>query len=156
HDQINVHVVSPQQNAQLVSTAAPIELKFSQQMDTSSVAVQVQPATQVKTEWQGNTLKITPVYGLQGNTQYTVHVGAGAQTAAHQPVGRIQPVTFSTGPTPTPTPSAGPTPTPQPTPVLNPHAIAPIGGVRAHWSSDGSGLLVIGPNGQLQLWPVAG
>ncbi|HXM55438.1 MAG TPA: Ig-like domain-containing protein [Candidatus Dormibacteraeota bacterium] len=156
HDQINVHVVSPQQNAQLVSTATPIEMKFSQPMDTSSVQVQVQPATQVKTEWQGNTLKITPVYGLQGNTQYTVHVAPGAQTATHQPVGRIQPVTFSTGPVPTPTPSPGPTPTTSPTPVLSPHAIAPIGAARAHWSADGSGLLVIGPNGQLQLWPVAG
>lgn len=156
HDQINVHVVSPQQNAQLLSTATPIELKFSQPMDASSVQVQVQPATQVKTEWQGNTLKITPVYGLQGNTQYTVQVAPGAQTAAHQPVGKIQPVTFSTGPTPTPTPSAGPTPTPSPTPVLSPRQVAPIGGARAHWSADGSGLLVIGPNGQLQLWPVAG
>ena len=154
-DRIDVHVNSPQQNAQLVSTATPIELRFSQPMDTSSVQVKVEPSTKIKTEWQGNTLTITPVNGLQANTQYQVKV-VSAQTATHQPVSRIQPVTFTTGPPPTPTPSAGPTPTPSSSPVLNPRQIAPIGTPRAHWTTDGAGLLVVGPNGQLQLFPLGG
>jgi Bacterial Ig-like domain len=154
-DRIDVHVNSPQQNAQLVSTAEPIELQFSQPMDTSSVQVKVEPTTKIKTEWQGSTLKITPVNGLQANTQYQVKVVSG-QTATHQPVGRIQPVTFTTGPPPRPTPSVSPTPSPSSAPVLSPRQIAPIGTPRAHWTLDGTGLVVIGPNGQLQLYPVAG
>jgi Bacterial Ig-like domain len=154
-DRIDVRVASPQQNAQLVSTVQPIELQFSQPMDTSSVKVKVEPTTSIKTEWQGNTLKITPVNGLSANTQYQVKVTA-AQTAAHQAVSRIDPVTFTTGPRPVPTPSAGPTPSPSTSPVLTPRAIAPIGTPPARWMPDGSGLLVIGPNGQLQLFPLAG
>jgi hypothetical protein len=154
-DRIDVHVDSPLQNAQLVPTATAIELKFSQPMDTKTVDVNVQPAIDYDKNWQGNTLKITPRNGLTPNTQYTVDVKS-AQTATHQPVAKIQPVTFSTAPAPTPTPSPGPTPTPSPTPVQNAHPVAPIGTPRARWSSDGANLIVVGPTGQLQVFPAAG
>jgi hypothetical protein len=155
HDQTNVAVVSPQQNAQLVSTVTPIELTFSEAMDTSSVQVDIQPRTDVLTDWQGNTLKITPVNGLAANTQYQVTVRA-AKTAAQKPVvtSTIKPVKFNTGPAPTPVPSAGPTPTPPPTPILNQHPVAPIGALPGLWLRDGSGLVVIGSNGQLQQYPL--
>lgn len=155
HDQTNVAVVSPQQNAQLVSTVTPIELTFSEAMDTSSVQVDIQPRTDVRTDWQGNTLKITPVNGLAANTQYQVTVRA-AKTAAQKAVATstIKPVKFNTGPAPTPRPSAGPTPTPQPSAILNQHQIAPIGALPGLWLRDGSGLVVIGSNGQLQQYPL--
>jgi hypothetical protein len=155
-DHVNVAVVSPQQDKQLVSTVQPIELKFSQPMDTSSVHVAIQPTTQAISEWQGTTLRITPLNGsLAPNTQYQVTV-TSARTKQGQAVAKIQPVVFSTGPTPTPTPSAGPTPTPAPTPIQNPHLIAPIGSAKARWTADGTGLVLIGPNGQLQQFPAAG
>jgi len=154
-DLINVSVTSPQQNAQAVPIVQPIELDFHQAMDNSSVQVQIQPPTTVRSQWQGNTLTITPVNGLSSNTQYVVTV-TSARTAQQQPVGKIQPVTFVTGPTTPPTPIAGPTPTPQPLPIQNQRAIAAIGGLPAVWSADGSGLYVVGPDGALELYQVQG
>jgi hypothetical protein len=154
-DEINVSVTLAEPNAQLVSTVQPIDLNFSQPMDTSSVHVQIQPATQFVYQWQGSTLKITPVNGLSANTQYQVTV-TSARTASQKPVAKIQPVIFSTGPAPTPTPSAGPKPTPQPLPVVGAREIAPIGGLPSLWSADGSSLFVVGPTGQLQQYPLQG
>jgi hypothetical protein len=156
NDHVNVAVASPQKDKTLVSTIQPIELSFSQPMDTSSVRVDIQPTTRAISEWQGTTLRITPLNGsLAPNTQYQVTV-TSARTKQGQAVAKIQPVVFSTGPSPTPTPSAGPTPTPAPSPIQNAHLIAPIGSARAHWSADGSSIVLIGPNGQLQQFPAAG
>jgi hypothetical protein len=154
-DRIDVAVVSPQQNARLVSTVQPIELQFSQPMDQSSVRVDIQPATSYQKLWSGSTLRITPDHGLSANTQYQVSVVA-ARTASQKEVAAIKPVVFSTGPAPTPTPSVGPTPTVPPTPVLNLRQVAPIGTLPGLWLGDGSGVVVVGPTGTLQQIPLNG
>ncbi len=155
-DRVELTVMSPQNNAQLVSTVKPIELQFSQTM--KSADVNVVPATEKTTQWdaQRKILYVTPVNGLTGNTQYQVTV-TSATTADGKQVSKIKPVMFSTGPAPTPTPSVSPRPSTPPSPILSPHAVAPIaGGTRAHWTPDGTGLVVIGPNGQLQQITLAG
>lgn len=154
-DRLQLTVMSPQNNAQLVSTVKPIELQFSQTM--KSADVNVVPATEKTTQWdaQHKTLYITPVNGLAGNTQYQVTV-TSATTAEGKQVSKIKPVTFSTGPAPTPTPTVSPRPSPPPSPILNAHPLAPIAsGTRVHWTPDGTGLVVIEPGGQLQLITVA-
>jgi hypothetical protein len=159
HDRVNVALVSPQQNAQLAPTVTPIQLQFSQPMQTDSVQLQIQPATLVTKDWdaQHRTLTITPVNGLSANTQYKVTV-TSARTANSQavPVSNIKPVVFSTGPTPTSTPST-PRATPPPSPILSPHDIMPIlGGSHVQWSIDGSSLYAISPSGALMQIPLSG
>jgi len=160
HDQVNVRLVSPQNNTQLAPTVTPIQLKFNQPMQTDSVQLQIEPATQVTSDWdaQHRVLTITPVNALAANTQYRVTVKA-ARTADSQavPVSTIKPVVFSTGPVPTPTPSTSPRATPPPSPILSPHDIASIlGGSRVQWSLDGSSIYAISPSGALQQIPLSG
>src|SRR5260370_20796995 len=150
-DRVALTVVRPQTTAPLVSTVKPIELQFSQPM--KSADVNVVPATEKTTQWdaQHKILYVTPVNGLASNTQYQVTV-TSATTADGKQVSKVKPVMFSTGPAPTPTPSVSPRPSTPPSPILNPHFVAPIaGGTRVHWTPDGSGLVVIGPNSQLPL-----
>jgi len=154
HDQINVAVVSPQNNTQLDATIRnqPIVLQFSQPMKTDSVQLDIQPATAVSRSWdeQHKVLTLTPRNGLSANTQYTVTV-TSASTAQSQPVSKIKPVVFSTLPTPAPTPSTGPRPTQPPSQILNPRSITQIAsGSRVHWSLDGGSLFAIGQDGVLQ------
>jgi Tol biopolymer transport system component len=159
-DRVNVALVSPQDHAQLAPTVTPIQLQFSQPMQTDSVQLQIEPATLVTRDWdpQHKVLTITPVNGLAANTQYRVTVRA-ARTADSQavPVSNIKPVVFSTGPTPTPRPSTGPRPTPPPSPILSPRDIASIlGGSHVQWSTDGSSLYAISPSGALEQIPLGG
>jgi hypothetical protein len=157
-DEINVAVNSPQNNAELAPTVQPIELRFSQPMKTDTVQLDVEPTTLVTTHWdaQHRVLEITPVNDLSANTRYQVTV-TSATTASGQQASKIKPVVFNTGPTPAPTPTIGPRPTPTPSPILSPHDLGPIApGSRAHWSIDGSSLIVIGPTGSLEQIPVAG
>lgn len=109
---------------QPVAAVKPIEVTFSQPMDHPSTekAVQISPATDVKYDWAGNTLKISPVAGsFAPNTQYTVSITPNvAQTATGTPVATTKPAVFTVAPTPTPaaTPTATPSPTATPVPGL--------------------------------------
>ncbi len=146
---------SPEQGAQEVALVEPIALSFSQPMDRDSVqrSIDIQPATQVHYDWQGNTLKITPVNGgLAPSTHYQVMVAPSARTAAGQGVGALPAVSFVTAPAPSPKP----TPTPTPTPVRLPgvRTVAPASSSR--WAADGTALHVVGPAGQLQTFPIGG
>ncbi|HYW23192.1 MAG TPA: Ig-like domain-containing protein [Terriglobales bacterium] len=161
HDNVNVAVHSPQQDAQnLAPAVTPIQLQFSTPMQTDSVQLQIQPATLITKDWdtQHRVLTITPVNGLSANTQYKVTV-TSARTAQSQqvPVATIRPVVFSTGPMPTPTPSQGPRPTTPPSPILSPHDITSVAsGSRVHWSIDGSSLYVISSTGTLEQVSLSG
>jgi hypothetical protein len=106
---------------QPVAAVKPLEVTFSQPMDHPSTerAVQISPATDVKYDWAGNTLKISPVVGsFAPNTQYTVSITPNvAQTATGTPVSTTKPAVFTVAPTPTPVATPTPTPTPTATPV---------------------------------------
>jgi hypothetical protein len=159
HDQVNVRLVSPQNNAQLAPTVTPILLQFNQPMQTDSVQIQIEPATQVTSNWdtQHRVLTITPVNALAANTQYRVTVKA-ARTADSQavPVATIKPVVFSTGPLPTATPSP-PRATPPPSRIISPRDVTSIlGGSRVQWSLDGGSLYAISPSGALEQIPLSG
>jgi len=158
---MTVTVTSPVANVDSVSPATPIELKFSQPMDEQTVreAVSIQPATEVRYAWDSShtVARITPVHGtLSTNTRYQVGVSDKAETVTHQ---KVQPRSFSfITIAPTPTPSAQPSATPTSTPnssLINPHRLTPAGPAAPAWSPDGR-LLIVGPNGDLQVWPLQG
>jgi hypothetical protein len=156
-----VIVSSPLQGSHAVAATKPIELTFSQAMNTSSVedSIQIQPATKVKTyQWTGaSTVDIVPENGLAPNTQYHVIVGPKAKTQSGHPVVNQPGVTFVTAPPATPRPITTPAPTPRPTPdgITAPRLIASSGAPSPAWSPDGSILYVVGPGGQLQGFSVA-
>jgi hypothetical protein len=151
-----VRYQSPLDHAQSVALVEPIDINFNQPMDHSSVeqAVQIMPATQVRYQWQGDTLQITPVNGLAPNTQYQVTVAGTARTATGRALSQTQPVVFTTTTPPSPTPT--PTPTGSLPLVGGLHELAPAGDSPARWSLDGSTLYVIDPQGRLSSVPSAG
>ena len=152
-----VQATSPLQDAQAVGLKEPIVINFSHQVDPNAVQVQIQPATQAKYDWQGSTLKITPVNNLAPNTQYQVTV-APSTKAPNQAVApkKVTFVTTAPPPTPTPAPTVKPTPSGTPQPVSNQRQLAPSGSVAPSWSGDGSKLYVVSPAGQLAAVPAAG
>jgi Bacterial Ig-like domain len=92
-----------------------IQVRFNQPMDQAAVenGVRIQPATEVSKSWNGNTLVITPVHHLSGNTPYTVtilqsDIRAASGVTAAMPIS----IRFATAPTPPAAPSAPPTLTP--------------------------------------------
>jgi len=91
-----------------VSPDHVITVAFNQPMDESAVerGVHIQPATKVSYSWLHNTLVISPVYHLSGNTPYTVTI-AQAAIRATSGVSATKPITltFGTAPTPPPGPS---------------------------------------------------
>jgi hypothetical protein len=100
-NQVAVNLVN---NKTDVPTADPIQLHFSGPVDKNAVeaSVQIQPATSVTKQWDGNTLVIVPDHQLAPNTTYTVTLKPAA-----------------TAPTPNPVkPAVTPQPTPAPTPVV--------------------------------------
>jgi hypothetical protein len=87
-----------------VATVEPIKIPVSGPVDKNAVeeSVQIQPATSVTKQWEGNTLVIVPDHPLASNTTYTVSLKPAA-----------------TVPTPNPAkPNATPQPTPPPAPVV--------------------------------------
>ena len=109
---------SPVAAQHAVSPAQVITVAFNQPMDRAAVesGLHIEPATQVRTSWNGNNLVITPVHHLAGNTPYTVTIdqpalratsGATAQaplqisfgTAATPPPGSVEPTPPALTPT---------------------------------------------------------
>src|SRR6202162_2361762 len=84
-----------------VSPNHVITVAFNQPMDQLAVerGVHIQPATKVSYSWRQNTLVISPVYHLTGNTPYTVTI---AQTAirATSGVSATKPITLTFGTAP--------------------------------------------------------
>ncbi len=101
-----------------VSPNDVITVAFNQPMDHQAVVagLNIQPATQVTTAWQGNSLVITPVHHLTGNTPYTVTI---AQPDLRTVLGTVAAapveITFGTAPTPPNTPNTTSTPNLNPT-----------------------------------------
>ncbi|HEY8672935.1 MAG TPA: Ig-like domain-containing protein [Candidatus Dormibacteraeota bacterium] len=97
-----------------VSPDHVITVAFNQPMDELAVerGVHIQPATKVSYSWLRNTLVISPVYHLSGNTPYTVTI-AQASIRATSGVSATKPITltFGTAPTPPPGPSLAMPPT---------------------------------------------
>jgi dipeptidyl aminopeptidase/acylaminoacyl peptidase len=82
-----------------------ITVAFNQPMDEVTVekGVRIQPATKVAYSWHDNTLLISPVYHLAGNTAYTVtikqdYIKATSGASASAPLV----IPFATAPTPPP------------------------------------------------------
>src|SRR5712692_3560495 len=155
-----VTVSSPIADAQTVPLQQPIPVQFSQPMEHSSTeaAVQIQPATRVTFEWQGNTLLVQPQNRqLAPNTQYQVTVGSGAKAVSGQAVAEPQTITFVTQPAPTPRPS--PTPAPSPKGLVNgERQLAALGDGRVlyAWAPDETSLYLRGKDGQLAVVPAGG
>lgn len=106
----------------LVSPNDTITVSFNQPMNHGAVesGLQIEPATQVTTGWQGNNFVITPVHHLAGNTPYTVTIAQPAVVAASGAQG-TSPVQISFGTAPTPPVSAA---TPKP-PTLSTSTLGP-------------------------------
>jgi len=75
---------SPAKSAHHVNVNLPITITFNEAMNTGSVesAVSISPSTNVTFSWNGNTLVMTPVSGLQGSQNYTVTVAGSATDLA--------------------------------------------------------------------------
>jgi hypothetical protein len=97
-----------------VSPDHVITVAFNQPMDELAVerGVHIQPATTVSYSWLRNTLVISPVYHLSGNTPYTVTI-AQAAIRASSGVSATKPITltFGTAPSPPSGPSLATPPT---------------------------------------------
>jgi len=129
----------------------PITLTFSQAMDHQSVeqAIHIEPATQVRYNWQGNQLTIVPnTSSLAPNTQYHVTIAPTATTAAGKPIDKPIAVTFNTQPPTSPAPAPNASPSPSiglaGEKLLQPGVVTIVG-----WSADGGTLFYIGRNGEL-------
>ncbi|MBV9099604.1 MAG: Ig-like domain-containing protein [Candidatus Dormibacteraeota bacterium] len=103
-----LHSVSPEQ---------AVTVAFNQPMDHAAVVagLRIQPATEITTAWQGNSLVITPVHHFAGNTPYTVSI---AQAALRTSIGTVAAaplvITFGTAATPPPVGQTSSTPELQP------------------------------------------
>src|SRR5438132_8886 len=100
----DIHLVNGKSN---VATIEPIKIPFSGPVDKAAVEVQIQiePATDYTTRWDGNTLVIVPRHPLAANTNYTVKLKPVATPQPNQPAPSAQPqvvVHFVTAPPPTP------------------------------------------------------
>lgn len=155
---------SPLQDAQAVATVQPIEIDFSQPMDHGSVeqSIQIQPATSVTYQWQGNSLRITPVHNLAPNTQYQVNISADARTQTGHSIPAQPAVTFVTAPRPAPSPATSPAPSPTSIPsptapaVSGARQVGPVGRPAPQWAPDASALYIVRPGGALEAAPLAG
>ncbi|MFZ0215072.1 MAG: Ig-like domain-containing protein, partial [Candidatus Dormiibacterota bacterium] len=164
-----LYVSSPQDRSQAVRLAQPITLKFTEPMDptTTQQAIHIRPTTKVTYHWvNSQTLDITPVNkGLAPNTRYQVTLSTGAQTQTHQPIPEASAtpgISFVTVPPPapgsTPQPTGQPSPSPSstPNPLGNVHELGAIGAQAPVWSTDGSTVYVVGPQGQLTAYSATG
>jgi Big-like domain-containing protein len=139
HDSVVVSANSQVDGQANVDPNDVIRISFTQAMDHAAVegGLRIQPATQVTRQWDGNTLVLTPVNKLSGNTPYTVTIAKASARAAD---GSVAPadihIAFGTHP------AASPTPTPTPTgpPQLALHPVVPV---------DGGAQLIIGGDGNL-------
>jgi hypothetical protein len=89
------------QGAVAADTSAPVVVNFSRPMNRASVvaALQIAPATDVRTSWRGNSLVIMPVHGLAQGVPYEVTVDAArARTAGGQAPASSLHLYFGTGP----------------------------------------------------------
>jgi WD40 repeat protein len=102
-----------------VSPNHVITVAFNQPMNEQAVerGVRIQPATKVSYSWQNNTLLITPLYHLTGNTPYTVTIAKTALRASSG-VSATAPITLSFGTAPTPPPVTGQATPPSLTPSV--------------------------------------
>ncbi len=142
----DIHLVDGKTN---VATVEPIKIPFSGPVDKAAVEVQIQiePATDYTTRWDGNTLVIVPRHPLAANTNYTVSLKPVATTQPNKPAPPAQQpvvVHFVTAPPPTP-PVVPPSYNSQnlvwsgDSPITDPGAVG-----QASWTPDGE-LLVTRP-----------
>ncbi len=109
-----------------IDPAEAITVSFNQPMDKTAVVagLHLQPAAAVTTNWQGNTLVVTPLHPLAANTAYTVTIDQAAVRSVNGTTATAA-VRFSFGTAPTPTPS--PIPAPAAPPTLVPTPLAGLG-----------------------------
>ena len=96
-----VTISSSLQGAVAANASAPVVMNFSQPMNRASVvdALQISPATDVRTAWQGDSLVITPVHGLAQGVPYEVTVDAArARTTGGAAPTESLHLFFGTGP----------------------------------------------------------
>lgn len=160
-----IFINSPLDGSKAVALQQPILVNFNQPMDhpSTEAAVKIAPATNVTFTWQQNQLAVQPTSGnLAPNTQYQVTIGAGALTAAKQPLTASQTITFVTQapapPSPSPSPTARATASPTSL-VVGEHQLAPLGGPvssTVQWSADSSSVYFVDSKGALSVVPAKG
>lgn len=153
-DQINVVSANSQIDGKgNIDPNDVIRISFTQAMDHGSVesGLHIQPATAVTKQWDGNTLVLTPVNKLSGNTPYSVTIAKGAARATNGTVAASDiHITFGTHPAPTPVPS--PSPAGPPALVLHPVGAADRG-AQLVLAADGSLLVTSAPPAASQATP---
>lgn len=134
-----------------VKADQPITLTFNQPMDHQSVeqAIRIEPATQVKFNWQGNQLTIVPAATtLAANTQYHVTIAPTATTATGKAIEKPIAVTFNTEPPPSPAPIPNASPSPG-IGIAGERLVRPGVTTVVGWTADGATLFYIGGGGDL-------
>ncbi len=128
--------ISPISAQHAVSTDNVITVAFNQPMDKQAVesGVHIQPATKVSFSWNGNSLVISPLHHLAGNTPYTVTIVKSAirstsGVAATKPIA----ITFGTAPTP----------------AAGPHSVTPTLAPSVAGANGVGGSLLFAPDGSV-------
>jgi len=123
-----------------VRTAEPIKIQFRGAVDKTTAAqtVEIQPAAQYTTRWEGQTLVIIPLHPLAANTGYTVKVAP----ASDQPASVVRFVTMASPPPPVVPPMFRA----ENLTFLSESRIADPGAISSFtWAPDGVSLLVTRP-----------
>jgi hypothetical protein len=146
-----------------VAANQAFDLRFSTDMDHTSVekAIRIEPATEVRYQWDGTTLRIIPNSGTwAANVQYRVTIVQSAESTSGKPLTAAVTIPVSTqpSPSPSPTPSATPSQPPPPQATLSDQRhLANISGDRAFlaWSPDGQVIYTIDAQGLLSAIPTS-
>ncbi|MBI2863654.1 MAG: zf-HC2 domain-containing protein, partial [Chloroflexi bacterium] len=89
----------PPPEADDVSPASVVEVRFDKPMDTRSVesSMAITPAVTAELQWQGEKLVVKPVEGFAANTSYTLTIDNKAKSAQGVPIKEKVVLHFSTG-----------------------------------------------------------
>jgi hypothetical protein len=145
-----------------VAANQAFDLRFTTDMDHSSVekAIRIEPATEVRYQWDGNTLRIVPSSGTwAANVQYRVTIVQSAESVSGKPLTATVTIPVSTEPSPSPSPTPTATPSQKPTPPLpslaDQRQLADVSGDHAFvaWSPDGQVIYTIDAQGVLSAIP---
>jgi hypothetical protein len=145
---------------QPVAANQAFDVRFTADMDHSSVekSIRIEPATDVRYQWDGNTLRILPSSGTwASNVQYRVTIVQSAESVSGKPLTATVTIPVSTQPSPSPTPTATPSqrPTPSQATLADQRQLAGVSGDHPFvaWSPDGQVIYTIDSQGVLNAIP---
>jgi hypothetical protein len=100
-EQVTVQASSELTGAVSADPAGAVRVRFDHALDhvATEGAITLQPAADVRTSWQGDTLVVSPVHGLAPNSAYRLSIdGHKARTAQGTPLGSDLRLAFGTAP----------------------------------------------------------